>query len=65
MRHRLVVRITVADVGERVTIRWRPPELDRPQPAGAGFPGAEVRRTRQTSRTQHVKPKVEMSHIGG
>ena len=28
MRYRLVVRITPADVGKRVTIRWRPPELD-------------------------------------
>ena len=28
MRYRLVVRITTADVGKRVTIRWRPPELD-------------------------------------
>jgi hypothetical protein len=28
MRYRLVVRITAADVGQRVTIRWRPAELD-------------------------------------
>jgi len=28
MRYRLVVRITAADIGQRVTIRWRPPELD-------------------------------------
>ena len=28
MRYRLEVRITAADVGQRVTIRWRPPELD-------------------------------------
>ena len=28
MRYRLVVRITTADIGQRVTIRWRPPELD-------------------------------------
>ena len=28
MRYRLVVRITAADVGKRVTIRWRPAELD-------------------------------------
>jgi len=28
MRYRLVVRVTAADVGQRVTIRWRPPELD-------------------------------------
>ena len=28
MRHRLVVRVTAADIGQRVTIRWRPPELE-------------------------------------
>jgi len=28
MRYRLVVRLTAADIGQRVTIRWRPPELD-------------------------------------
>jgi hypothetical protein len=28
MRYRLVVRVTAADVGQRVTIRWRPPELE-------------------------------------
>jgi hypothetical protein len=28
MRYRLVVRITAADIGQRVTIRWRSPELD-------------------------------------
>ena len=28
MRYRLEVRITAADVGKRVAIRWRPPELD-------------------------------------
>jgi len=28
VRYQLVVRITAADVGQRVTIRWRPPELD-------------------------------------
>jgi hypothetical protein len=28
MRYKLEVRITAADVGQRVTIRWRPPELD-------------------------------------
>jgi len=28
MRYQLVVRITATDVGQRVTIRWRPPELD-------------------------------------
>ena len=28
MRYRLVVRITAADVGKRVAIRWRPPELE-------------------------------------
>jgi hypothetical protein len=28
MRYRLVVRVTAADIGQRVTIRWRPPELD-------------------------------------
>jgi hypothetical protein len=28
MRYRLEVQITAADVGQRVTIRWRPPELD-------------------------------------
>jgi hypothetical protein len=28
MRYRLVVRISAADVGKRVTIRWRPAELD-------------------------------------
>ena len=28
MRYRLVVRVTAADIGKRVTIRWRPPELD-------------------------------------
>lgn len=28
MRYRLQVQITAADVGQRVTIRWRPPELD-------------------------------------
>ena len=27
MRYRLVVRVTAADIGQRVTIRWRPPEL--------------------------------------
>ena len=31
MRYRLVVRVTAADVGQRVTIRWRPPELDGTQ----------------------------------
>ena len=31
MRYRLVVRVTPADVGQRVTIRWRPPELDGTQ----------------------------------
>jgi hypothetical protein len=28
MRYRLVVRVTAADIGQRVTIRWRPPELE-------------------------------------
>ena len=28
MRYRLVVRLTAADIGQRVAIRWRPPELD-------------------------------------
>jgi hypothetical protein len=28
MRYRLEVRVTAADVGQRVTIRWRPAELD-------------------------------------
>ena len=28
MRYVLEVRITAADVGKRVTIRWRPPELE-------------------------------------
>ena len=28
MRYRLQVRITAADVGQRVTIRWRPAELE-------------------------------------
>ena len=28
MRYRLVVRVTAADIGKRVAIRWRPPELD-------------------------------------
>jgi hypothetical protein len=28
MRYRPVVRVTAADVGQRVTIRWRPPELE-------------------------------------
>jgi hypothetical protein len=28
MRYRLVFRVTAADVGKRVTIRWRSPELD-------------------------------------
>jgi N-acetylglutamate synthase len=28
MRYRLVVRITAADIGQRVAIRWRPAELD-------------------------------------
>ena len=28
MRFKLEVRITSADVGQRVAIRWRPPELD-------------------------------------
>jgi len=28
MRYRLVVRVTAADIGQRVTIRWRPEELD-------------------------------------
>ena len=27
MRYRLVVRLTAADIGQRVTIRWCPPEL--------------------------------------
>jgi hypothetical protein len=31
VRYRLVVRVTAADVGQRVTIRWRPPELDASQ----------------------------------
>jgi hypothetical protein len=31
MRYRLVVRVTAADVGQRVTIRWRPPELEGSQ----------------------------------
>jgi hypothetical protein len=28
MRYQLVVRITAADVGQRVAIRWRPADLD-------------------------------------
>jgi len=28
MRYRLEVRLTPADVGQRVVIRWRPPSLD-------------------------------------
>jgi hypothetical protein len=28
MRYRLEVRLTAADIGKRVAIRWRPPELD-------------------------------------
>ncbi len=28
MRYRLVVRVTADDIGQRVTIRWRPPELE-------------------------------------
>ena len=28
MPYRLEVRVTAADIGKRVTIRWRPPELD-------------------------------------
>ena len=28
MRYKLEVRITAADVGQRVTIRWRPAELE-------------------------------------
>ena len=28
MRYKLEVRITAADVGQRVAIRWRPPELE-------------------------------------
>jgi hypothetical protein len=28
MFFRLEVRVTAADIGKRVTIRWRPPELD-------------------------------------
>jgi hypothetical protein len=28
MRYRLVVRVTAADIGQRVTIRWRPAELE-------------------------------------
>jgi N-acetylglutamate synthase len=28
MRYRFEVRVTPADIGKRVTIRWRPPELD-------------------------------------
>jgi N-acetylglutamate synthase len=28
MRYRLEVRVTPADVGQRVTIRWRPAELE-------------------------------------
>ena len=29
VRYRLVVRITAADVGKRVAIRWRPPVARR------------------------------------
>jgi N-acetylglutamate synthase len=28
MRYRLEVRVTPADIGQRVTIRWRPAELE-------------------------------------
>jgi hypothetical protein len=28
MRYRFVVRVTAADIGQRVAIRWRPAELD-------------------------------------
>jgi hypothetical protein len=28
MRYRLEVRVTAADIGKRVTIRWRPAELE-------------------------------------
>jgi hypothetical protein len=28
MRYRLVLRLTAGDIGQRVVIRWRPPELD-------------------------------------
>ena len=28
MRYRLEVRLTPADIGKRVVIRWRPPSLD-------------------------------------
>jgi hypothetical protein len=28
MRYRLEIRVTAAHIGQRVTIRWRPPELD-------------------------------------
>jgi N-acetylglutamate synthase len=28
MRYRLEVRVTAADIGQRVAIRWRPAELD-------------------------------------
>jgi hypothetical protein len=28
MRYRVVVRVTAADIGKRVVIRWRPPEMD-------------------------------------
>ena len=28
MRYRLVLQVTAADIGQRVTIRWRPPELE-------------------------------------
>ena len=28
MRYQLEVRLTAADIGNRVVVRWRPPELD-------------------------------------
>jgi len=28
MQYRLVVRLTAADIGRRVVIRWRPPQAD-------------------------------------
>ena len=41
MRYRLEVRLTAADVGSRVVIRWRRPAGSGPGAAGAGS-GAEA-----------------------
>ena len=68
MRYRLEVRLTAADVGQRVVIRWRRPGPDDGEQIGAIWARRadrySERRTRHTSRKK-VTRKVEMSHIGG